>query len=119
VAILQLIALFITVSGKPLDGFLMLAVATMLIFDAARSLRQAAPGGSGTSPGAVAAATSPSTSHQHGLRRLLVGGASKYQAARSAAIARPGAGECHADQNGPDRRRRRLGVGRLAFLRPR
>ena len=71
VAILLLIALFTTVSGKPLDGFLMLAVATMLIFDATRSRRQAAPGDFGASPGA-AAATSPATSHQRGLRRLLV-----------------------------------------------
>ena len=39
VAILLLIALFTTASGKPLDGFLMLAVATMLIFDSARSRR--------------------------------------------------------------------------------
>ena len=75
VAILLLIALFATVSGKPLDGFLMLAVATMLIFDAARSRRQAAPGGSGTSPGAAAAATSPATRRQLGLRRLLARGA--------------------------------------------
>jgi hypothetical protein len=72
VAILLLIALFTTVSGKPLDGFLMLAVATLLIFDAARSRRQAALGGSGASPGAAAADTSPATSHQRGLRRLLV-----------------------------------------------
>lgn len=40
VAILLLIALFTAVSGKPLDGFLMLAVATLLIFDAARARRQ-------------------------------------------------------------------------------
>jgi hypothetical protein len=37
VAILLLIALFTAVSGNPLDGFLMLAVATLLIFHAARS----------------------------------------------------------------------------------
>ena len=37
VAILLLIALFTTISGKPLDGFLMLTVATLLVWDAARS----------------------------------------------------------------------------------
>jgi hypothetical protein len=37
VAILLLIALFTTISGKPLDGFLMLTVATLLIWDAARA----------------------------------------------------------------------------------
>ena len=37
VAILLLIALFTTVSGKPLDGFLMLTVATLLVWDAART----------------------------------------------------------------------------------
>jgi hypothetical protein len=45
VAVLQLIALFTSISGKPFDGFLMLSVATSLIFDAARSRRQAARGG--------------------------------------------------------------------------
>jgi len=75
VAILLLIALFTTVSGKPLDGFLMLAVATMLISDAARSRRQAARGGSGASPSATTSATSPATSHQRGPRRLLAGAA--------------------------------------------
>jgi hypothetical protein len=44
VAILLLIALFTTVAGKPLDGFLMLAVAILLTFDAARSRRQGAAG---------------------------------------------------------------------------
>ena len=72
VAILLLIALFTTVSGKPLDGFLMLAVAAMLIVDAARSRRQAAPGGSAASPSAATLATSPATSRQSGRRRLLV-----------------------------------------------
>jgi hypothetical protein len=37
VLILLLIALFTTVTGKPLDGFLMLTVATLLIWDAMRS----------------------------------------------------------------------------------
>jgi hypothetical protein len=37
VAILLLIALFTTISGKPLDGFLMLIVATLLVWDATRS----------------------------------------------------------------------------------
>lgn len=36
VLILLLIALFTTVTGKPLDGFLMLTVATLLIWDAMR-----------------------------------------------------------------------------------
>jgi hypothetical protein len=72
VAILLLIALFTTVSGKPLDGFLMLAVATMLIFDAARSRRQAAPAGSGASPSAAASATPAASSRQRGLRPVLV-----------------------------------------------
>jgi hypothetical protein len=36
VVILFLIAFFTTISGKPLDGFLMLAVATLLVWDAAR-----------------------------------------------------------------------------------
>jgi len=47
VAILLLIALFTSVSGKPLDDFLVLAVATLLTSDAARSRPQApaaAPG---------------------------------------------------------------------------
>jgi len=38
VAVLLLIAFFTTISGKPLDGFLMLTVATLLVWDAARSL---------------------------------------------------------------------------------
>lgn len=45
VAVLLLIALFTSISGKPFDGFLMLSLATSLIFDAARSRRQAARGG--------------------------------------------------------------------------
>jgi hypothetical protein len=36
VLILLLIAFFTTISGKPLDGFLMLTVATLLVWDAAR-----------------------------------------------------------------------------------
>jgi hypothetical protein len=44
VALLLLIALFTTVSGKLLDGLLMLAVATVLIFDGTRSRRQSAAG---------------------------------------------------------------------------
>ena len=47
VAILLLIALFTAVSGKPLDSFLMLAVVTLLIFDAARSRRRTAYEGPG------------------------------------------------------------------------
>ena len=65
VAILLLIALFTAVSGKPLDGFLMLAVATLLIFDAARSRRQAALGGSGANASVAASATPPVTGHRH------------------------------------------------------
>ncbi len=37
VLILLLIAFFTTISGKPLDGFLMLTVATLLVWDAART----------------------------------------------------------------------------------
>jgi hypothetical protein len=37
VLILLAIAFFTTISGKPLDGFLMLTVATLLVWDAARS----------------------------------------------------------------------------------
>jgi len=33
-----------TVAGKPLDGFLMLAVAILLTFDAGRTLRRRATG---------------------------------------------------------------------------
>lgn len=50
VAILVLIALFTTISGKPLDGFLMLTVAMLLVWDAARyRLRGPAAGQSGLS----------------------------------------------------------------------
>jgi hypothetical protein len=38
VLILLLIILFTTISGKPLDGFLMLAVAALLVWDAASDL---------------------------------------------------------------------------------
>ncbi|HUB40758.1 MAG TPA: hypothetical protein VMA72_18070 [Streptosporangiaceae bacterium] len=68
VAILLLIALFTSVSGKPLDGFLMLAVATLLIFDAARSGRQAACGASA----ATASVAAPAGSRRNAPRRLLV-----------------------------------------------
>jgi hypothetical protein len=44
VMILLLIAFFTTISGKPLDGFLMLTVATLLVWDAART--RLAPGAS-------------------------------------------------------------------------
>jgi hypothetical protein len=55
VLILLAIAFFTTISGKPLDGFLMLTVATLLVWDAARSRlrehagwsRPAAVGGAG------------------------------------------------------------------------
>jgi hypothetical protein len=74
VAILLLIALFTTVAGKPLDGFLMLAVATLLIFDAARSRRRSA-----WNPGATLAAqpvaSAPADQPRRGLRRLLVAAA--------------------------------------------
>jgi hypothetical protein len=52
VMILLLIAFFTTISGKPLDGFLMLTVATLLVWDAAR-LRLASP--ASRSPGFQAA----------------------------------------------------------------
>ena len=70
VAILLLIALFTTVAGKPLDGFLMLAVAILLTFDAARSLRQGAAGNPGTSLAAQPAASAPADQPRQGLRRL-------------------------------------------------
>ena len=62
VALLLLIALFTAVSGKPLDGFLMLAVATLLTLDAARSRRLAAAADRGPSPIASPAATATPTS---------------------------------------------------------
>jgi hypothetical protein len=68
VAILLLIALFTSVSGKPLDGFLMLAVAALLIFDATRPRRRTAPG----HPATAASAAGPASSRRHGPRRLLV-----------------------------------------------
>jgi hypothetical protein len=46
----------------------MLAVVTLLIFDAARSRRQAARGG----PAAIASIAAPASSRRHGPRRLLV-----------------------------------------------
>lgn len=52
--ILLLIALFTTISGKPLDGFLMLTVATLLMWDATRA-RAAQYAG----PAARAGATAP------------------------------------------------------------
>jgi hypothetical protein len=71
VAILLLIALFTTVSGKPLDGFLMLAVATLLTLDAARSLRQGDAGNPGTSSAVRPTASAPGDQPRRGLRRLL------------------------------------------------
>ncbi len=62
VAILLLMALFTAISGKPLDGFLMLAVATLLIFDAARARRQGTAEGGGGGAGqadSAAAIASP------------------------------------------------------------
>jgi hypothetical protein len=43
-AILLLIALFTTVSGKPLDGFLMLTMAVLLVWDATRTKISASGG---------------------------------------------------------------------------
>jgi hypothetical protein len=54
VAILLLIALFTTVSGKPLDGFLMLIVAVLLVWDAARTKIAASGGLRGPRPTQVA-----------------------------------------------------------------
>jgi len=71
VAILLLIALFTTVAGKPLDGFLMLVVATLLIFDAARSRRRSAAGNPGASLAAQPVASAPADQPRRGLRRLL------------------------------------------------
>jgi hypothetical protein len=70
VAILLLIALFTTVSGKPLDGFLMLAVATLLAFDAARSRLRSANGYPGSSPGAQPVASALADQPRRSLRRL-------------------------------------------------
>ena len=57
VAILLLIALFTTITGKPLDGFLMLTVATLLAWDAARScLAGPSTSGSPSSAGSPASA---------------------------------------------------------------
>jgi hypothetical protein len=67
VLILLLIAFFTTISGKPLDGFLMLTVASLLVWDAARTrlgyqqMRM---------PGAALAPAPPARRS----RRLLVGG---------------------------------------------
>ena len=71
VAILLLIALFTTVSGKPLDGFLMLVVAGLLSNDAARSGRQGAARDPGTSPTARLAIAMPADQRRSNLRRLL------------------------------------------------
>lgn len=71
VAILLLIALFTAVSGKPLDGFLMLAVATLLALDAARSRRQPASGDGNPGASASMAANAPA-GHRHSSRRLTV-----------------------------------------------
>jgi hypothetical protein len=65
VLILLLIAFFTTISGKPLDGFLMLTVAALLVWDAARfrlgyaALRGSAGPGVGTAPSAAAAGSEP------------------------------------------------------------
>jgi hypothetical protein len=72
VAILLLIALFTTVAGKPLDGFLMLAVAMLLIFDAARSRSRSVAGTPGASLAAQPVAPAPADQPRRGLRRLLV-----------------------------------------------
>jgi hypothetical protein len=60
VAILLLIALFTTVSGKPLDGFLMLTVSVLLVWDAARYRFPATSRYGATTP-ATAPATTPAT----------------------------------------------------------
>ncbi len=54
VGILLLIALFTTVSGKPLDGFLMLTVALLLMWDAARTKIAASGGLRRPQPGPIA-----------------------------------------------------------------
>jgi hypothetical protein len=70
VAILLVIALFTAIAGKPLDGFLMLAVAIPLSFDAARSERQGAVGHLGTSLAAQPVALVSADQPQRGLRGL-------------------------------------------------
>jgi hypothetical protein len=53
VLILLLIAFFTTISGKPFDGFLMVTVAGLMLWEAARTVLRGAPAGAG--PGAAAA----------------------------------------------------------------
>jgi hypothetical protein len=66
VLILLLIAFFTTVSGKPLDGFLMLTVAALMLWDAARTLLRGGPTGPGAAGPRVSAATSGAAADARG-----------------------------------------------------
>jgi len=75
VAILLLIALCSAITGKPLDGFLMAVVATLLVWDAARS-RLSHPGGAAYSsaPGYTAVSGSQGRAYGAGRRRRVLAG---------------------------------------------
>jgi hypothetical protein len=67
VLILLLIAFFTTISGKPLDGFLMLTVATLLVWDAARTRL----GGQPLATGPASVAPGPARRRLVASRRVL------------------------------------------------
>jgi hypothetical protein len=76
VAVLLLIALFTTISGRPLDGFLMLTAATLLAVDAPRSRLHSS--GRGGDLAMTRTASAPGRSDAAGRRRhakLLAGAA--------------------------------------------
>jgi hypothetical protein len=70
VLILLLIAFFTTISGKPLDGFLMLTVATLLVWDSARfrlgyaALRRSSGTGDGSGYSATAVGGEPAVGNR-------------------------------------------------------
>lgn len=81
VLIMLLIAFFATVTGKPLDGFLMLTVATLLIWDATRAQPVHYPEFGGTASAASAgAATMGSAGRRRVTRRQLGTGLSWFAA---------------------------------------
>jgi hypothetical protein len=76
VLILLLIAFFTTISGKPLDGFLMLTVATLLVWDAARTRLSRAPASPAIATASPALAPTPAaakTASPAGRRRRVTG----------------------------------------------
>ena len=115
VAILLLIALFTTVSGKPLDGFLMLTVAMLLIWDAARTKilasgglrrpRQGQVASLADGPGYISAGPGYSAVTESQSYRLPAAGG--YNATTPAAAACPGARQ-QAEARAVSRRRPRL-----------